>query len=61
MNVTMEKNGSVGGIITVSLEEKDYQEKVSKDLKTIGLFSSRQSSGRDSEKDVWETGSCRRS
>mgnify|MGYP003372086167 CR=1 FL=1 len=37
MNVTMEKNGSVGGIITVSLEEKDYQEKVSKDLKTIGL------------------------
>lgn len=33
----MEKNGNVGGIITVSLEEKDYQEKVSKDLKAIGL------------------------
>ena len=36
MNVTMEKNGNVGGIITVSLEEKDYQDKVAKDLKTIG-------------------------
>lgn len=33
----MEKNGNVGGFITVSLEEKDYQEKVSKDLKAIGL------------------------
>ena len=32
----MEKNGNVGGIITVSLEEKDYQDKVAKDLKTIG-------------------------
>lgn len=36
MNVTMEKNGNVSGIITVSLEEKDYQDKVKKDLKTIG-------------------------
>ena len=36
MNVTMEKNGNVGGVITVSLEEKDYQDKVAKDLKTIG-------------------------
>ena len=26
MNVTMEKNGNVGGVITVSLEEKDYQD-----------------------------------
>ena len=32
----MEKNGNVGGVITVSLEEKDYQDKVAKDLKTIG-------------------------
>ncbi len=37
MNVSMEKNGNVGGVITVSLEEKDYQDKVAKDLKTIGL------------------------
>ena len=37
MNVTMEKNGNVSGIITVSLEENDYQDKVKKDLKTIGL------------------------
>lgn len=37
MNVTMEKTGNVSGIITVSLEEKDYQDKVKKDLKTIGL------------------------
>ena len=35
MNVTMEKNGNVGGIITVSLEEKDYQDKVAKDLKML--------------------------
>lgn len=36
MNVTMEKNGNAGGVITVSLEERDYQEKVNKDLKTVG-------------------------
>lgn len=36
MNVTLEKNGNVSGVITVSLEEKDYQEKVNKDLKAIG-------------------------
>lgn len=36
MNVSFEKNGNVGGFITVSLEEKDYQDKVTKDLKTIG-------------------------
>lgn len=37
MNVTIEKNGNVNAVITVSLEEKDYQDKVIKDLKTIGL------------------------
>ena len=37
MNVTIEKNGNVNAVITVSLEEKDYQDKVTKDLKTIGL------------------------
>ncbi len=36
MNVTMEKTGNVSGIITVSLTEQDYQDKVKKDLKTIG-------------------------
>lgn len=36
MNVTMEKIGNVDGIITVSLEENDYQDKVQKELKTIG-------------------------
>lgn len=36
MNVSFEKNGNVGGFITVSLEEKDYLDKVAKDLKTIG-------------------------
>ena len=36
MNVTMEKTGNVSGVITVSLTEQDYQDKVKKDLKTIG-------------------------
>ncbi|MDD6140028.1 MAG: trigger factor family protein, partial [Bacteroidales bacterium] len=36
MNVTMEKTGNVSGIITVSIEENDYLDKVKKDLKTIG-------------------------
>lgn len=36
MNVTMEKIGNVGGIITVSIEENDYQGKVEADLKKIG-------------------------
>ena len=30
MNVTMEKTGNVSGIITVSLVETDYQDKVKK-------------------------------
>lgn len=34
--MTMEKNGNVGGVITVSLEEKDYQDKVNGELKKIG-------------------------
>lgn len=36
MNVTLDKTGNVSGIITVSVEEKDYQDKVKKDLKEIG-------------------------
>ena len=36
MNVTMQKNGNVAGVITVSLEKNDYQEKVEKDLKLVG-------------------------
>lgn len=36
MNVTLEKTGSVSGILTVSVEEKDYQDKVKNDLKEIG-------------------------
>ena len=36
MNVTMEKNGNVSGVITITLTEPDYQDKVKKDLKTIG-------------------------
>lgn len=37
MNVTMEKIDNVTACITVSIEENDYQEKVTKDLKQIGL------------------------
>ena len=33
MNVTMEKVGNVDGLITVSLEANDYQDKVKKELK----------------------------
>lgn len=37
MNVTLEKVGNVNGFITVSIEANDYQDKVKKELKTIGL------------------------
>lgn len=37
MNVTMEKVDAVNGVITVSLAENDYQEKVKKELKQIGM------------------------
>lgn len=36
MNVTMEKIDNVSARLTVSIEEKDYQEKVAKELKEIG-------------------------
>lgn len=36
MNVTLEKTGNVNGIITVSIEENDYKEKVKKTLKELG-------------------------
>ena len=36
MNVNFEKNGNVDGIITITLAESDYAEKVNKELKTIG-------------------------
>lgn len=36
MNVTLEKVGNVSGFITVSIEANDYQDKVKKELKTIG-------------------------
>lgn len=36
MNVTLEKNGELTGIITVKVEEADYAEKVKKELKKIG-------------------------
>lgn len=36
MTVSMEKTGNVSGIITVSLTQEDYQDKVNKDLKAIG-------------------------
>ena len=37
MNVTMEKVDNVNGIITISLAETDYQGKVKKELKQIGM------------------------
>lgn len=37
MNVTLEKIDNVNGIITLSIEEKDYQEKVKKELKLISV------------------------
>lgn len=36
MNVTLEKVGNVNGFITISIEANDYQDKVKKELKTIG-------------------------
>ncbi|MCH4156379.1 MAG: trigger factor family protein [Muribaculaceae bacterium] len=36
MNVTLEKTGNVTGIITVLIEQNDYQEKVDKELRKIG-------------------------
>ena len=36
MNVNFEKLGNVSGEITVTLEEKDYADKVKKQLKEIG-------------------------
>ncbi len=36
MNVNYEKLDNVNGVITVTLEEKDYADKVSKELKAIG-------------------------
>ena len=37
MNVTLDRIDNVNGIITLSIEEKDYQEKVKKELKQIGM------------------------
>ena len=37
MNVTLEKIDNVNGIITLSIEEKDYQDKVKKELKLISV------------------------
>lgn len=36
MNVSMEKTGNVSAVLTVSIEENDYKEKVEKELKEIG-------------------------
>lgn len=36
MNVNFEKNGNVNGVITITLGEADYAEKVKKNLKRIG-------------------------
>ncbi|MBE6309463.1 MAG: trigger factor [Bacteroidales bacterium] len=37
MNVTLEKIDNVNGVITLSIEEKDYQNKVKTELKQIGI------------------------
>ena len=37
MNVTLDRIDNVNGIITLSIEEKDYQDKVKKELKQIGI------------------------
>ena len=37
MNVTLDRVDNVNGIITLSIEEKDYQEKVKKELKAISV------------------------
>lgn len=36
MNVNFEKKDNVNGVITITLAEADYTEKVNKELKTIG-------------------------
>lgn len=36
MNVSMEKTGNVSALLTVSIEENDYKDKVEKELKQIG-------------------------
>ena len=36
MNVTIEKNSAVYGIINVNVVEADYADKVKKELRTIG-------------------------
>lgn len=36
MNVTLEKNGNVNGVITISFKEEDYQSDVKKELARIG-------------------------
>lgn len=36
MNVTFDKKGNLEGVITVTLEKADYEEKVTKELKEIG-------------------------
>ena len=37
MNVTLDRIDNMNGVITLSIEEKDYQEKVKKELKQIGM------------------------
>lgn len=37
MNVTLDRIDNVNGVITLSIEEKDYQEKVKKELKAISV------------------------
>ena len=37
MNVTLDRIDNVNGLITLSIEEKDYQDKVKKELKQIGI------------------------
>lgn len=37
MNVTLDRIDNVNGVITLSIEEKDYQDKVKKELKQIGI------------------------
>ena len=36
MNVTLEKNGNVNGVVTISFKEEDYQSDVKKELARIG-------------------------
>lgn len=37
MNVTLNKTGNVTAVVTVTLEEKDYQDKIKKTLKEINM------------------------